>query len=115
MQRGLLRPLSQLLWGLQQRNPMRSWDHYRIGGQIALSLGDRTQFYTRLRNTWDYDAGMYARIYADPERFRAVPREIVLAGGAPSPVLEPANPAAFVEVNSGAEQESPSLAFPRPW
>ncbi|MFP6905575.1 MAG: asparagine synthase (glutamine-hydrolyzing) [Verrucomicrobiota bacterium] len=74
VQRGLLRPLSQLLWGLQQRNPMRSWDHYRIGGQIALSLGDRTQFYTRLRNTWDYDAGMYARIYADPERFRAVPR-----------------------------------------
>lgn len=73
LQRMLLGPTGSLWWHLQTRSGMMRYEHYRLGGQIALSLGDRTQFYTRLRNAWDYDGAMYGRIYANPDVFRAAP------------------------------------------
>ncbi|NKB24078.1 MAG: asparagine synthase (glutamine-hydrolyzing) [Kiritimatiellae bacterium] len=72
VQNFLLSPLSQGLWNIQNRSRILKNEQYRIGGQIALSVGDRTQFYCRLRNAWDYDPGMYARIYADPNAFKDV-------------------------------------------
>lgn len=69
VQRAALQPLSRLWWHLQTRVGRLRFEHYRIGGQIALSLGDRAQFYTRLRNAWDADRGMYARLYARPGDF----------------------------------------------
>ena len=73
LQRTLLGPMSSLLWGLQSRSGALRTELYRIGAQIALSAGDRSQFYCRLRNTWDFDAGMYARVYARPDDFRELP------------------------------------------
>jgi asparagine synthase (glutamine-hydrolysing) len=73
VQRAMLQPLSQLWWNIQSRSGGLRTEQYRIGGQIALSAGDRAQFYCRLRNTWDYDDGMYDRLYAKPERFRDLP------------------------------------------
>ncbi|MDP7024880.1 MAG: asparagine synthase (glutamine-hydrolyzing) [Kiritimatiellia bacterium] len=74
LQRGLLGPAGRLLWQIQSRSGALRTEHYRIGAQIALSAGDRAQFYCRLRNAWDYDAGMYERLYADPDAFRSLPR-----------------------------------------
>lgn len=74
LHRVLLRPLGSAWWRLQNLSGMLKFEHYRIGGQIALSLGDRAQFYARLRNAWDYDKGMYSRVYADPAKFMALPR-----------------------------------------
>ncbi len=71
---GLLRPLSRGLWHLQARSGHLKSEHYRIGAQILLSAGDRAQFYTRLRNAWDADPGMYARLYARPDDFRDLPK-----------------------------------------
>ena len=73
LQRRLLGPIGSALWRAQARSGALKREVYRIGGQIALSLGDRTQFYCRLRNAWDDDAGMYARLYAHPDAFRDVP------------------------------------------
>ncbi|OQW96226.1 MAG: asparagine synthase (glutamine-hydrolyzing), partial [Verrucomicrobia bacterium A1] len=73
VQRGLLGPLGRLWWRAQTAGGALRFEHCRIGGQIALSLGDRAQFYTRLRNAWDGDAGMYGRIYARPDDFRSLP------------------------------------------
>jgi asparagine synthase (glutamine-hydrolysing) len=73
VQASLLGPLGRLWWRAQAAAGPLRFEHYRIGGQIALALGDRAQFYARLRNAWDADAGMYARIYADPGAFRALP------------------------------------------
>jgi len=69
----LLRPVSRALWALSDGSRGRRNDLYRIGAQIALSVGDRAQFYCRLRNAWDEDAQMYERLYADPDRFRSCP------------------------------------------
>ena len=74
LQRGALGPFSRLLWQLQHGSGVLRTEHYRIGAQIALSAGDRAQFYCRLRNAWDYDKGAYKRLYADPEAFYALPR-----------------------------------------
>lgn len=74
LQRGLLGPTGRLLWKLQAGSGVLRTEHYRIGAQIALSAGDRAQFYCRLRNAWDYDDGMYDRLYADPDAFRGLPR-----------------------------------------
>lgn len=68
----LFRPAGRLWWHLQHRSGCLRFEHYRIGGQIALSLGDRAQFYARLRNAWDYDAAMYQRVYRRPDDFRAL-------------------------------------------
>ena len=69
----LMQSAGKLLWRMQQASGVLKTEHYRIGAQIALSLGDRTQFYLRLRNAWSYDSPSYARLYADPDRFRALP------------------------------------------
>jgi asparagine synthase (glutamine-hydrolysing) len=74
LQRGLYQPGGRLLWALQNGSGILRTEHYRIGAQIALSAGDRAQFYCRLRNAWDYDDGMYDRLYTDPDAFRGVPR-----------------------------------------
>lgn len=74
LQNLFLQPASSLLWKLQTHGPVRKWDHFRIGAQIAMSVGDRSMFYCRLRNAWDGDAAAYDRIYANPERFRAAPK-----------------------------------------
>lgn len=73
LQRALLGPLGGLLWSTQNRSGALKTEHYRIGAQIALSAGDRTQFYCRLRNAWDFDDAMYDRIYARPDDFRGLP------------------------------------------
>ncbi len=73
LRRGLLSPLGRLWWRAQNRSEALRFEHYRIGGQIALSLGDRSQFYARLRNAWDYDPEMYGRIYGRPAEFRELP------------------------------------------
>ena len=73
VQRWLLSPAGRALWTLQTRSGLLKTEHYRIGAQILLSAGDRAQFYARLRNAWDPDPGMYARIYARPEDFRDLP------------------------------------------
>jgi asparagine synthase (glutamine-hydrolysing) len=73
LQRAILGPLGGLLWNLQNRSGALRTEHYRIGAQIALSAGDRSQFYCRLRNAWDFDGAMYDRIYARPDDFRALP------------------------------------------
>lgn len=72
-QRAFLQPLSQLWWQFQNHSGILRTEHYRIGGQIALSAGDRAQFYCRLRNAWDYDPGMYGRLYSKPDQFRDLP------------------------------------------
>lgn len=72
-QRLLGAPFSRGLGSFQPRFGRLSHDHYRIGLQIALSLGDRAQFYCRLRNTWDFDPGMYDLLYARPDEFRQLP------------------------------------------
>ena len=69
----LFRPVSRALWALSDRSRGRKNDLYRIGAQIALSVGDRAQFYCRLRNAWDWDAPMYDRLYAVPDKFRSCP------------------------------------------
>lgn len=69
----LLNPAGRLWWQVQQMSGALKFEHYRIGGQIALALGDRAQFYARLRNAWDYDNAMYARIYQNATRFREFP------------------------------------------
>lgn len=74
VQQAALQPLSRLAWSLQTRSGILKTEHYRIGAQIGLSAGDRAQFYTRLRNAWDYDNGMYDRIYAQPDAFRELPQ-----------------------------------------
>jgi asparagine synthase (glutamine-hydrolysing) len=71
--KALLAPISRGAWALQNSLPEMGTELYRIGAQIALSAGDRAQFYCRLRNAWDGDAGMFSRVYADPEAFRAMP------------------------------------------
>jgi asparagine synthase (glutamine-hydrolysing) len=73
LQNRLLGPAGRLWWNLQNRSGCLKLEHYRIGGQVLLSLGDRAQFYTRLRNAWDEDRGMYARVYARPDEFAALP------------------------------------------
>ncbi len=70
----LHRPLSGLLWRMQHASHYLPTEHYRIGAQILLSSGNRAQFYTRLRNAWDEDPGMYARLYARPDDFRDLPK-----------------------------------------
>lgn len=74
LNRGLLEPLGRLLWRMQSGSGILRHEHYRIGAQIALSVGDRTEFYCRLRNAWDFDDGMYARVYAHPDEFKSLPR-----------------------------------------
>ncbi len=74
LQKSLFTPISSLIWKLQAKNSIRKWDFWRIGAQIALSIGDPVQFYLRLRNVWDFDDGMYAIIYRNPEDFRKLPR-----------------------------------------
>ncbi len=73
LQKWLLAPVGGALWHLQSRSGFLRTEHYRIGAQILLSAGDRAGFYTRLRNAWDGDAGMYARVYARPDDFRDFP------------------------------------------
>jgi asparagine synthase (glutamine-hydrolysing) len=73
LQRALFGPLGGLLWHLQHRSGALRTELYRIGAQIALSAGDRAQFYCRLRNAWDFDGAMYDRIYARPDDFRQLP------------------------------------------
>ena len=74
LRRALLSPASRLLWRLQAGAAPLKTEHYRIGGQILLSAGDKAQFYTRLRNAWDEDPRMYDRLYARPDDFRDLPR-----------------------------------------
>lgn len=74
LQKSCFSPFASLWWSLQARSGALRFEHYRIGGQIALSLGDRAQFYTRLRNAWDYDEGMYHRLYRDADAFMELPR-----------------------------------------
>ena len=73
LQRALLQPASRGLWQLQARRSARRHDLWRIGAQIACSIGDRAQFYARLRNAWDFDRGMYGWIYARPDVFIGLP------------------------------------------
>jgi len=70
---GLLNPVGKIWWKLQHASGALRFEHYRIGGQIALSLGNRSQFYARLRNAWDYDEAMYRRVYQDASGFRDLP------------------------------------------
>lgn len=72
-QRCLLGPAGRAWWHLQRRSGVLRTEHYRIGGQIALSVGDPVQFYTRLRNAWDEDPAMYGRIYGNPDAFQDLP------------------------------------------
>jgi len=74
MQRSMLRGLSSAIWHSQHTLGTLRHEHYRIGAQIVLSVGDRAQFYTRLRNAWDEDRAMYGRLYAHPEMFLDCPR-----------------------------------------
>ena len=71
--RRLLAPLSRGLWRLQNASGRLHREYYRIGAQIALATGDGAQFYCRLRNAWDFDEGMYARVYRHPDAFREYP------------------------------------------
>lgn len=70
---GMFTPMGRLLWHIQSASGILKTEHYRIGAQIALSTGDRTQFYCRLRNAWDFDKGMYRRVYAEPSDFLDLP------------------------------------------
>lgn len=73
LQQTVFSPISRMFWLLQERGGMRRHDYYRIGGQILLSAGDRSQFYARLRNAWDYDKGMYKKLYQNPDQFMEYP------------------------------------------
>jgi len=72
----VFKPLNILrtpLYRLVHGSGMLKAEHARIGSQIALSLGDRVQFYLRLRNAWAFDRPAYHRIYARPEDFLDLP------------------------------------------
>lgn len=74
LQKSVFGPMGSVWWSMQHASGALKYEHYRIGGQIALSIGDRAQFYARLRNAWDYDAKMYERVYHQPEAFRGLPK-----------------------------------------
>lgn len=67
----VLTPLSSLVFRLQMATGMMSWEEYRRGVQMLLSVGDRTRYYLILRNVWDYDPANFARIYGPTLRSRA--------------------------------------------
>ena len=59
----VLTPVSTLVFRLQMAMGMMSWEEYRRGVQMLLSVGDRTRYYLILRNVWDYDPANFKRIY----------------------------------------------------
>jgi asparagine synthase (glutamine-hydrolysing) len=40
-----------------------AWDEYRRGGHLLLSLGDKCQYYSIIRNAWDYQPRMWSLLY----------------------------------------------------
>lgn len=61
--RTLLTPLSNTLYRLENATGRLNLDHYRRGLQLLLASGDRSRFYSILRNAWDADAGQIANVY----------------------------------------------------
>jgi asparagine synthase (glutamine-hydrolysing) len=64
----VLTPLSSLVFRLQMATGIMSWEEYRRGVQMLLSLGDRTRYYLILRNVWDYDSANFEQIYGQALR-----------------------------------------------
>jgi asparagine synthase (glutamine-hydrolysing) len=69
--RGLLSPLSHLLYNAQNATGTLGLDHYRRGAQLMLAGGDPARYYSILRNTWDADAGQFANVYGPMMREKA--------------------------------------------
>jgi asparagine synthase (glutamine-hydrolysing) len=61
--RRILRPVSNHLMNAQGRSTNMTFDEYRRGAQLFLSLGDKCQYYGIIRNVWDYDAQVWSQLY----------------------------------------------------
>ena len=59
----LFQPLRRLAFRLQNALGRPSWDEYRRGAQMLLSVGDPAMYYLILRNTWDDDPGAFRNLY----------------------------------------------------
>ena len=62
--KGFSRQLSHLVFLLGHRIGDLRFDEFRRGLQMLFSYGNKTKFYSILRNVWDYDDACYANIYA---------------------------------------------------
>jgi len=54
---------SSLIFNIHNKIGLMSFDEYRRGLQMLLSVGDIKKFYLILRNVWDYDNNFYKTIY----------------------------------------------------
>ncbi len=63
IRKGIMQPLSRLICVLANSSNRLSFDEYRRGAQILLSLGDPERCYLMLRNTWDYDKAAFPNLY----------------------------------------------------
>ncbi|MEW5733833.1 MAG: asparagine synthase (glutamine-hydrolyzing) [Thermodesulfobacteriota bacterium] len=63
LSRGLLAPLSRLLYSAQAKTGAIAADEYRRGLQLLCAAGDPRRFYLILRNVWDHDTGAFSRFY----------------------------------------------------
>ncbi|MBE0582954.1 MAG: asparagine synthase (glutamine-hydrolyzing) [Desulfofustis sp.] len=61
--RALLAKVSRLAFILENGVGRLSWDEYRRGFQMLMSIGDPRRFYLILRNVWDHDPGQHANVY----------------------------------------------------
>jgi len=71
--KGLLSPISHLLYNAQNASGTLGLDHYRRGAQLMLAGGDPARYYSILRNVWDADAGQIANVYGPRMREQAFP------------------------------------------
>jgi len=60
---GLFRPLSRLIFSLQNATGALALDEYRRGIQMILSVAEPSRYYLILRNVWDYDEKAYKNMY----------------------------------------------------
>jgi len=61
--RSILKPLSNHLFRCQGHSGNFAVDEYRRGGHLLLSLGDKCQYYTIIRNVWDHNPYMWSHLY----------------------------------------------------
>ena len=62
----ILRWKSDFIFKIQHKSRTLSFDEYRRGIQMLLSIGQIEKYYLIIRNTWDFDQGFYRSIY-NPE------------------------------------------------
>lgn len=61
--RSILKPLSNHLFRRQGHSGNLATDEYRRGGHLLLSLGDKCQYYTIIRNVWDHNPYTWSHLY----------------------------------------------------